>query len=47
MRRYKIVYVDMYSGGQSLVDSLDGGWKIERADSVSDFIIYILYKEAR
>ena len=47
MRRYKIVYVDKYDGGQLLVESLDGGWKVERADAASDFVIYILYKEAR
>lgn len=45
MKWYKVIYVDRHDGAEALVEVLGRGWKIERADAVADFIIYILYKE--
>lgn len=45
MRRYKIIYVDGNDGGMQLLEALESGWKIERADAAEDYIVYILYLE--
>ena len=45
MRRYKIIYVDRNDGGTQLLKSLESGWKIERADTAADYIVYVLYLE--
>lgn len=45
MKWYKVIYVDRQVGANALVEALEKGWKIERADVATDFIVYILYKE--
>ena len=45
MKKYFVLIASTNKAFSSLEDALNDGWKIERADSIKDSLVYILYKE--